>query len=418
MWWQSFLGLFILPSLAWMLSENRSMVRFRSIISGLGVQIILALALLKWPPFQDFFLILNQAAIMLNQATQAGTAFVFGFLGGAPLPYAESTPGSSIILAFRILPLILVISALSSLLFYWRILPIIVYGFALGLRYTLGIGGAVGLATAANVFVGMIEAPLFIRPYLQSLSRSELFAVMAAGMATIAGTVMLLYAQMLVSVIPDALGHILTASLISAPAALTIAGIMVPADGIAATGNIDNVSTIDTMQSNSSMDAITKGTLDGLNLLLNIIALLIVLVSLVSLANQIIGLLPNLANEPITLQRILGWIMAPIMWILGIPWAEAHTAGSLMGTKIVLNELLAYLELAKLPAEALSERSRLILVYALCGFANFGSLGIMLGGMGTMVPERRAEIVALGIKAIIAGTLATCMTGAVVGIIF
>ncbi|KOR27900.1 nucleoside:proton symporter, partial [Achromatium sp. WMS2] len=366
----------------------------------------------KFPLFHNIFIPINQANTAISKAATAGTSFVFGFLGGGPQPFTITNPSAGLILAFQVLPLVLVISALSSLLFYWRILPLIVRGLAWILQHTLGIGGALGLATAANVFVGMVEAPLFIRPYLKAMTRGELFAVMTAGMATVAGTVMLLYAKILTSVIPNAINHIVTASIISAPAALTIAAIMVPLGNTATAGNIINVN-----NAQSSMDAITRGTMDGLNLFLNILALLLVLVALVDLSNQIIGLLPNMYDQPITIQRILGWIMAPLMWLIGIPWAEAQTAGTLMGTKTVLNELLAYLDLSQLPTNALSTRSRLIIIYALCGFANFGSLGIMLGGMGTMVPERRTEIISLGVKSMLSGTLATCMTGAVVGLI-
>lgn len=412
MWWQSLLGLILLPAIALALSENRSAVRLKILTLSILMQLILAFLLLKFPPLQTFFLKLNQAVAALNQATTAGTSFVFGFLGGAALPYNETIPHGSLVLAFKVLPLILVVSALSSLLFYWRILPLLVHGLAWGLRRTFGIGGALGLATAANVFVGMVEAPLFIRPYLRNMSHGELFAVMTAGMATIAGTVMVLFASILAPIIPAAMGNILTASIISAPAALAIADLMVPLGNISTEGDVAAPH-----PAHSSMDAITIGTLEGLTLLLNIIALLIVLVALIDLANQILSLLPVVMNQPITLQRILGWFMAPLMWIIGIPWAEAHAAGALMGTKTILNELIAYSDLAHLPPDTLSERSRLILVYALCGFANFGSLGIMLGGMGTMVPERRDEIVALGMKSIISGTLASCMTGAIVGVI-
>jgi CNT family concentrative nucleoside transporter len=303
-------------------------------------------------------------------------------------------------------------SALSALLFHWRILPWLVRGFAWALRRTLGIGGALGLGSAANVFVGMVEAPLLVRPYLERLSRAELFALMTTGMATVAGTMMALYAAVLNPVLPGAMGHILTASLISAPAAVMLALILVPpgtdvTEGQLATDQVDR----------SAMDAITRGTLDGLRLLANIVAMLVVLVALVHLLNQMLGLLPEVAGSAVSLQRLLGWLMAPLMWLIGIPWAEATTAGALMGTKTVLNEFLAYLDLAALPPDALSDRSRLILTYALCGFANFGSLGIMIGGLGAMAPSRRDEIVALGMKSILAGTLATCMTGAVVALI-
>ncbi len=408
---QSLLGLSALLLLAWLFSENRRAFPLKAVLAGMAVQLALAVLLLKLPLFQQAFFVLNDMVMALDTATKAGTSFVFGFLGGADLPFDEKSPGSSFVLAFRVLPLVLVISALSALLYYWRILPLVVRGFSWLLRRSLGVGGALGLGTAANVFVGMVESPLFIRPYLASMSRGELFALMTAGMATIAGTVMVLYAGFIADVIPGAMGHILTASLISAPAALTVARIMLPdrTDTQAELGR--------ERQDGSAMDAVTRGTLDGLQLLLNIIAMLVVLVALVHLANQVLGLLPAVGDEPLSLQRILGWIMAPVVWLLGVPWAEAHIAGSLMGTKTVLNELLAYLQLAQLPEGALSERSRLIMTYALCGFANFGSLGIMIGGMGAMCPERRGEIVALGMRSIVAGTLATCMTGAMIGVL-
>jgi CNT family concentrative nucleoside transporter len=231
-------------------------------------------------------------------------------------------------------------------------------------------------------------------------------------MATVAGTVMVLYAGILSEAIPDAMGHILTASLISAPAALMIAGILVPERD----GEADQAIAPIASDSRSSMDAITRGTLEAIPLWLNIIAMLIVMVALVSLANQLLALVPAVAGEPLTAQRILGWAMAPIVWLIGIPWAEAQIAGSLMGIKTILNELIAYLGLASVPSNELSDRSRLIMTYALCGFANLGSLGIMIGGLGAMVPKRRNEIVALGMKSVLAGTMATLMTGAVVAL--
>ncbi len=409
---QGLLGLFVLTGLAWVFSENRRKLDWRILVFGLGFQLVLALLLLKLPFFKEFFLVLNQAVSALEQATRAGTSFVFGFLGGADLPFKESNPGSSFVLAFRALPIILVMSALSALLFYWRILPKIVQGFAWVLQKGLGVGGALGLGTAANIFIGMVEAPLLIRPYLMKMSRSELFAIMTVGMATIAGTMMVLYAGILSTIIPDPIGHILTASIISAPAALMIARVMVPQETKATPGTLST-----SRSAASAMDAITRGTTDGLKLLANIIALLLVLVALVSLANQMLALLPEVANEPVSLQRFLGWIMAPVVWLMGIPWSEAPTAGALMGVKTVLNEFLAYLQMAGMPEDSLSPRSRLIMTYALCGFANFGSLGIIIGGLGSMVPQRRKEIVELGIKSILAGTLATCLTGTIAGLI-
>jgi CNT family concentrative nucleoside transporter len=372
----------------------------------------LALILVELPVSRLLFVWLNKAVLTIEQATMAGTSVVFGYLGGAPVPFEEPFPGSSFILAFRALPLVLVISALSSLLFYWRVLPLVVKACSSLLERTLGIGGALGVSAAANVFVGMVEAPLLIRPYLLRMSRGELFAVMTCGMSTIAGTVLVLYASILQPVIPDALGHILTASLISAPAALAVALLMVPHCGEMTTGTLEP-----SLEAKSSMDAIVHGTLEGLKLLLSIVALLIVLIAMVSIVNSGLGLLPFIDGSALTLQRLLGWLFAPLTWAIGIPWHESAVAGSLLGTKTILNELVAYLNLSALGPEDLSERSRLIMTYALCGFANLGSLGIMLGGLGAMAPERREEIVSLGFKSILSGTMATCMTGAVVGLL-
>jgi CNT family concentrative nucleoside transporter len=368
---------------------------------------------LKFPPARAAFLLLNRAVEGLQHATEAGTGFVFGYLGGGRLPYAETRPGASFIFAFRALPLVLVISALATLLFYWGVLQRIVEAFAWVLRQTVGIGGPLGLGAAVHIFVGHIEAPLLIRPYLMRLARGELFALMSCGMAGIAGTVMVLYASLVGSVIPDALGNILIAAVISTPAALAIAALIIPF-------HPDRSATAELQIEDppvSSMDAIAKGTRDGIGFLLNITAMLIVTIALVSLVNAALGLLPDLAGTPLTLQRLFAYAFRPIMWLIGIPGAETATAASLMGVKTVLNEFVAYVDLAHLPADALSPRSRLIMTYALCGFANFGSLGILIGGMGAMVPERRAEIVALGLRSILSGTLATCMSGAVVGLL-
>jgi CNT family concentrative nucleoside transporter len=310
--------------------------------------------------------------------------------------------GATFVLAFRALPLVLVISALSALLFYWRILPAIVRALSLALEKLMRVGGVVGLSAAANIFVGMVEAPLFVRPYLARVSRGELFAIMVGGMASIAGTVLFLYAAILRPVLPDAVAHLLIASILSAPAALVIAFLMVPPEGAVTGGNIELRS-----EASSSMDALTRGTLDGAQLLLNIVAMLVVFVALVALVNLVIA--------PYSLQGALGWALAPLAWLCGIPWSEARAAGALLGTKTVINELVAYVDLSKMTE--LSERSRVLLTYALCGFANFGSLGIMIGGLGTMCPERRSEVVGLGLKSIVAGTLATCLTAANVALL-
>jgi concentrative nucleoside transporter, CNT family len=409
---QSATGLVLLLVLAWVLSERRGTVPWRIVLAGLALQLVLAVLLLKAPPLQQFFLAANDAMLALERATQAGTSFVFGYLGGAPLPFETFAGTSTFVLAFRALPLILVISALSAVLFYWGVLPWVVRGMAFLLEKTMGIGGAVGLSTAANVFVGMVEAPLVVRPYLAALSRGELFIVMTCGMATIAGTVMVLYATVLAAVVPSAMGHILAASLISAPAAIVIAALMVPPLGEPVSATL-----LALPRARSTMDAIVRGTADGLALLLNIVALLIVLVALVTLVNLILALLPNVAGGPITLQSVLGLVMAPLLWLAGVPWSEAPTAGAIMGTKTVLNEFIAYADMAALPPGALSERSRLLMTYALCGFANFGSLGILVGGLTAMMPERRDEVLALGLRSIVSGTLATLATAATVGIL-
>jgi concentrative nucleoside transporter, CNT family len=409
---QSAFGFFAICLIAWLLSEDRRAVPWRIVVAGALLQLALA-ALLLWVPLsRNVFLGLNDLLSALEQATQEGTRFVFGFLGGGATPFEQRPGSSSFVLAFRALPLILVVSALSALLFYWRVLPAVVRAVSVVLEKTLGIGGAVGLSAAANIFVGMVEAPLVVRPYLKALSRGELFIVMSCGMAGIAGTVMALYAAILAPVLPGAMGHILSASIISAPAAILVAAIMVPPQGAPTSGQL-----VPAQQASSSMDAITRGTLDGLALLLSVAAMLIVLIALVTLVNLALGLLPHPGGAALTLQRLLGWLMAPLVWLAGIPWQEAATAGALMGTKTALNEFIAYVELAGLPPEALGPRSRLIMTYCLCGFANFGSLGILIGGLATMVPERREEIVALGLRSIVSGTLATVMTGAVVGML-
>ncbi|MEJ0092898.1 MAG: nucleoside transporter C-terminal domain-containing protein [Methylocella sp.] len=372
------LGLIALLGLAWLISEDRRHLRLRIVCAALALQIGLALLLLKFPPAAAFFFSLNAAVLALQTATDAGTSFVFGYLGGGPAPFAETEPSASFILAFRAFPLVLVISALASLLLYFGILQRIVGALAFALRHTLGVGGALGLGAAVHIFVGMIEAPLLVRPYLKTMSRGELFALMACGMAGIAGTVMVIYAALLRPVIPDSLGHILIASIISTPAALAVAAIMVPFDQSA--GKAARLELVD--PPSTAMEAIARGVHDGIGIVANI---------------------------------IFGF--QPIMWLIGIPWAETATAATLMGAKTVLNEFVAYIDLSRLPTEALSVRSKLIMTYALCGFANFGSLGIMIGGLTAMAPERKHDIVALGFRSIIAGTLATCMSGAVVGML-
>jgi CNT family concentrative nucleoside transporter len=394
-------GMAGLVALAWAAGEARRAVPWRSVAAGLALEIVLALVCLKLPGVKNAFMALNDALMVLEKATEAGTSLVFGYLGGAPAPFPISAPEATFVLAFRALPIVLVISALSALLFHWRVLPLVVRALSWLLRKTMGVGGVVGLSTAANVFVGMVEAPLVVKPYLARVSRGELFAIMTAGMASIAGTVLFLYASVLGRAVPDVVAHLLIASILSAPAALAISFVMVPPAGEATGGELALRS-----EASGSMDAITRGTLEGAQLLLNIVAMLVVFVALVALVNLVIA--------PYSLQGMLGVVLAPLAWLCGLPWAEAQSGGALLGTKTVLNELVAYIDLSR---GDLTERSRVLMTYALCGFANFGSLGIMIGGMGTMCPERRAEIVGLGLKSIAAGTLATCFTAASVALV-
>jgi concentrative nucleoside transporter, CNT family len=411
---QSALGVFVLIAIAWMISEDRRAVAWKQAAIGLLVTSATAVILLKVPGVSRVFGAINDAVDAISAASRAGTSFVFGYLGGGQLPFELKVPGAEFVLALQALPIVLVMSVLTTLLFHWRILPPIVRGFSWLLERTLKVGGAVGLSTAANIFLGMVEAPLFIRPYLATLTRSELFIVMTGGMAGIAGTVLVIYATVLGPLVPDAAANLVIASVIGAPAAILVSLIMVPekadkpaSDAVLEVGKV----------ASSTMDAIVRGTASGLELLFNICAMLIVLVALVHLANAIIGVLPSVGGAPITLQRLLGYVMAPVCWLMGIPWKEAVTAGGLMGMKTILNEFIAYVELSKLPADALDPRSRLIMLYAMCGFANFGSLGIMIGGLATMAPERRDDIVSLGLKSIVSGTLATCLMGAIVGVL-
>ena len=421
---QSAFGIVALLALAWIFGENRRAVSLRQTAIGLAVTVATAVVLIKLPGVAHVFGAINDAVGAIASSSRAGTSFVFGYLGGGALPFELKSPGNEFILAFQALPIVLVMSVLTTLLFYWRVLPPVVRGLAWVLERTLGIGGAVGLSTAANIFLGMVEAPLFIRPYLARLTRSELFLVMTGGMAGIAGTVLVLYATLLAPLIPDAGAHFVIASVLGAPAAILISLIMVPetidvkTDGTSADPNLVDSRLADDpdLHAASTMDAIVKGTTAGLELLLNIVAMLIVLVALVHLANAILGLLPEIGG-PITLERLLGTAMAPVCWLMGLPWSQAIPAGSLMGTKTVLNELIAYVDFSRLGPETLDPRSRLIMLYAMCGFANFGSLGIMVGGLGTMAPERRPEINSLGLKSIVSGTLTTCLMGAIVGVL-
>jgi CNT family concentrative nucleoside transporter len=401
----------VILAIAWAFSADRRAIPWRTVAGGVALQVALGLLLIRFPPARATVFALDGVANALQTATDAGTAFLFGYLGGGRLPFVENPPGSAFILAFKALPLVLVISALSALLFHWGVLQRVAGAFAWLLRRTLGVGGALALGAAVHVFVGMIEAPILIRPWLARMQRGELFALMACGLAGIAGTVMVIYASLLGPVVPDALGNILVAAVLSTPAALAIAAIMVPF------GPGADVADVAEERAASAIDALVRGTLDGLRPLVGIAAVLLVTITLVTLANRLLAHVPSWTDGPLTLQAIFALPFRPLTWLIGLDWAESAVGAQLMATKTVLNEFVAYLDLAKLPEGALSSHGRLVMTYALCGFANFGSLGILVGGLGVIVPERRAEVVALGMRAVLAGTLATLSSGALAGLL-
>ncbi len=406
-----FFGMACLLALAYWVSEDRRAIPFRVVAAGVALQIALAVLLLKFPPARAIMTTLAGAVGALDHATEAGTSFVFGYLGGAALPFEPNGKGSTLVLAFHVFPLILVICALASLLFHWGVMQKVVGAMAFALRRTVGVGGALGTGAAVNFFVGMVEAPILIRPYLATMPRGELFALMSAGMAGISGTVMVIYGRILLPVMPDAFGHILTAALISAPAAIAVAAILTP---FAPNPDAEGAIVIHDPPLNS-LEAISRGTTDGIVILANIVAHLIVLLALVALFNSVLSALPDVFGAPLTLQRLLSWIFRPVAFLIGVDGADLDIAARLLGTKTALNEFIAYLDLANLPEGAISARSKLILLYALCGFANFGSVGILVGGVSAMAPERKHDIVALGLKALVSGTLASLMGGALIG---
>lgn len=416
---QGLLGLVAIPAIAWALSERRAALAAagvaRMALVAIAIQFVIAGLLLNVPFLRGLFEWPGRAISALQSATLDGVRLVFGHLAGGPAPYAIAKPEHSFVLAFQALPLILIVSVLSKLLYHWGILQRVVRAFAWALERTMGVGGAVATGAAANIFIGMVEAPLLIKPYLRTMSRAGLFATMTVGMAGIAGTVLALYASILGNSVPGAAGHLIVASVISVPAALLIAALMVPGD-VDVDAAPEPAAVVLEGDPGSAMEAIATGTREGVGLLVGVTAMLIVAVALVSLINMGLGAVGAPFGLDLSLQRLFGWVFAPLAFLIGIPWEEAGTAGALIGIKTVLNEFVAYLQMAGLPEGALSERSRLIMTYALCGFANFGSLGIMVGGLVAMVPERRAEITDLGLRTIVSGTLATLMTAAVVGI--
>ncbi|RTL61394.1 MAG: nucleoside:proton symporter [Hyphomicrobiales bacterium] len=416
---QSAVGLLLIPLIAYALSESRKSLKasflVRTIAAGLALQIVIAAAMLNIPLFRAAFDWAGGLVAALQQASNTGMRLVFGYLAGGAQPFETVRPEASFILAFQALPVILLISALSKLAYHWGLLQPVVRATGRVLQKTLGVTGPVAISAAANILVGMVEAPLLVRPYLLKMSRGGLFATMTAGMAGVAGTVLALYATILEPVVPGAAGHLIVASVISVPAALMLSALMVPDMPTSQPVEKEDGDIVIENPASSSMDAIAEGTREGISLLVSVAAMLVVAVALVALANQVLGFVVSPFGISLTFEKILGWLFSPLAFIIGIPWAECAAAGSLLGVKTVLNEFVAYLQMSALSADVLGPRSRLIMTYALCGFANLGSLGILVGGMVAMVPQRRAEIVSLGAKTVISGTLSTLMTAAVVG---
>jgi len=414
---QSAIGIVAFVFIAWLLSERRRAFPAWMALWATTAQILIAAAFLYAPPARAALASLNVVVEALQAATLEGTSFIFGYVGGGEPPF-EVKPGGEAFLfsfAFMALPLIIFMSALAAMFWHWGILKVIVRGLAFLLRRAFGVGGAVALSAAANVFFGQTEAPLLIRAYLERMSRSELFAVITTGYATVAGTVIVLYASILRPVEPSVLGHIVLASLISAPAALLMAHVMTPPERGETPTPADAA---DDFKYQGSMDAFSQGATDGLQLYLNIIASILAFLALAALVNIILAAGPDVAGAPLTLERILGWVFAPAMWLAGVPAAEVFEAGQLMGVKTALNEIVAYLKLAQAPDDLFSERTEIILIYALCGFANIGSLGIVIGGFSAIAPGRRRDVIDLAPRALIGGTLATLSTGAVIGLVW
>jgi CNT family concentrative nucleoside transporter len=410
---RAILGALLIIILCWGLSENRKVFPWRLALGAMGVQALLVILLFGVPASQGFLNGVNAVVDGLASATAEGTKFVFGYLGGGPAPYISSDPAASppFVFAFQVLPLILVISALSALLWHWKILQWVTRGFGLLFEKTMGLSGASALATAANIFMGMVESPIVIKGYLAQLSRSELFVMMVVGLATVAGSTMVAYATILSATLTNAAGHVLVASIITAPAGILLARIMIPEEAGASHEGIDYTSAL---RYESSMDAITKGVQDGMMVIVNVGAFLLVFVSFVWIANGLLSVVGDIGGAPVTLQRAFGLIFAPLAWVIGIPASEIQAAGGLFGTKLFLTEFVAFIDLGAIPADAMSERTRMIMTYALCGFANVGSIGIMTGGMTVLMPSRRTEILSLAWKALLPGFLATCLSATIV----
>ncbi|MFN7263545.1 MAG: NupC/NupG family nucleoside CNT transporter [Phenylobacterium sp.] len=413
---QSLLGLAVIMGLCWALSENRRVFPWRLAAGALLIQLLLVLGLFGLPPLRAVVAALGQGVEALAAATQTGVAFVFGFLaGGEGQPYGVSNPGALFVFAFRVLPVILVVCALAALLWHWGILKAVTRAFGFVFEKTMGLRGPPALAVGATIFMGQVEGPIFIRSYLARLSRSELFMLITVGMSCVAGSTMVAYAAILKDVLPNAAAHIITASVISAPAGVLLARILVPRD--VAAEQAEPLETGSEKAYESSIDAVSRGVSDGLQIALNIGATLIVFVALAAIVNGMLGLLPDIAGAPLTLERILGVLFAPLVWLIGVPAKDAQIAGALLGVKLVLTEFTAFIQLGATPIDAIDPRTRVLMAYALCGFANIASVGMNVAGYSVLVPERRSEVIGMVWKAMFAGFLATCLSASIVGLL-
>jgi CNT family concentrative nucleoside transporter len=412
---QIIIGFVGLVCIAIPFSQNRSSINYRYIFAAIILQIILAFALLKIPFIVQIFAYLSEGVTALQAATQEGAEFVFGYLSNSSTsPFASSGTGNSMIFAFQILPLIIVISSLSALLWFWNILPLIIRAISKIFEKLFNIGGPIGLGATANIIMGQVEAPLLVRPYLSRMSEKELLILMTAGMSTVSGSIMIALISMLAPQFPDInlIQHLVSASILSIPAAIMYANIMIPSSKVT---NFDGNSVPKVYD--SSMDAITRGTRDGLDICLNVGAILIAFIALVSLLNSLLAILGGLFGfSDLSLQLILGYLFFPIVWLMGVPLSETLASAELLGLKTALNEFVAYGALAGLEPDTLSDRSKLITLYALCGFANFSSVGILVSGISAMAPERKNDLIKVSLKALVGATLASCMTGLVIGI--
>ena len=411
---QGLIGLTLILLFAWAISENRQeRPSWKWIGGALLLQLTIALVIVRVPFVWEIIGLANQGVMAIEKATLVGSSYMFGYAGGAELPFVlKEGAQPPLIIAFQILPLVIVFSALSALLWHWGVLAWIVRGLSWALRKTMGVSGVVGLGGGANIFLGVVESPLVLRAYFEKMSRGELFMVMVLPMATISGAILILYASTLSQAVPNAVGHMISASLISLPAAILVARLMVPGNG-----ETEASEEQPGLKYDGSIDALVRGTMEGVQVFLAVIGIILVVFALVALADHILTVLPHVDGQAVTIKRAFGWLFAPLMWTLGVPWDQAPAAGALMGTKTILNEYVAYLDLAAIPEGTFDPRSQLIVVYALCGFANLASVGLLVSTIGTLAPSRRAEVAGLGVKSWIAGNCATAMTGAVIGLV-